>query len=880
MTGERSIFARVARFAVRRPWVVLALIAALSIGGAALALRLSTDAGTDTLVDRDDETFQATERFKEKFGDDAVVVLAEGDLRELVLTENLGHLLGLEGCLSGNLPEEGLADLPAVCREIAELNPSRVVFGPATFLNQSVAQIEQVLSGQIGSAQQEAQAEAKKARERAAEQGLSESEQDAAADQASQAVQQRFQQGLLQIATDYGITKVPQIDDPDFVSKVVFDSSQPAGTPKARFSYLFPNSSSALISSRLRPDLSESERNRAIELYKRAVDDPEFELNGGRYVVSGVPAVVEGLADSLRSEIFILLAASILIMAIVLALVLSPPLRLLPLGVALATAGLSFGALSLIGGSLTMASVAVLPVLIGLVVDYSIQLQARWNEARGEGLAPQQAATVAAGRGGPVVGVAVLATAAGFAALALSPVPMVRDFGLLLVLGIAIGFAVALSGGLAALAIAARPRSRPVRAGGPLRRGGERLELMRARSGRRLREGGTRALAVTITNPGRVLVAATTLAVCGWVAGSQTSVVSDIRELASPGLPALQDVEELQDETGVSGELNVTVTSDDLASPEVIGWMRNFQDRVLERHGFSGARRCEDADICPAISLPDLFGESAGEQTAEQAQALVESIPPYFSQAVISRNPDGGIGDTANIAFGIPVMPLDEQQDLIDDIRGQIDPAGLPGPPSGTTVEVAGLPALAAAANRDLSASRYWLPLVALLAVGLVLLAVYRSVRRAVVPLVPIVLATGWSALVVAAMDIPLNPMSATLGALVIAIATEFSVILSARYEAERVSGMSVGEALRRTYERTGTAVLASGVTAIAGFAALAASDIRMLRDFGLVTIADLGVALAGVMLVLPAALVWAEGVRDAPAENGWWDRLMAPVRG
>jgi hypothetical protein len=32
-----------------------------------------------------------------------------------------------------------------------------------------------------------------------------------------------------------------------------------------------------------------------------------------------------------------------------------------------------------------------------------------------------------------------------------------------------------------------------------------------------------------------------------------------------------------------------------------------------------------------------------------------------------------------------------------------------------------------------------------------------------------------------------------------------------------------------------------------------------MLRDFGLVTVADLGVALAGVLLVLPAALVWAE---------------------
>ncbi len=140
------------------------------------------------------------------------------------------------------------------------------------------------------------------------------------------------------------------------------------------------------------------------------------------------------------------------------------------------------------------------------------------------------------------------------------------------------------------------------------------------------------------------------------------------------------------------------------------------------------------------------------------------------------------------------------------------------------------------------------------------LLAVYRSPRRALLPLIPIALATGWSALILAALQIPLNPMSATLGVLVIAVATEFSVILSARYYEERAAGHSLGEALRRTYERTGTAVLASGITSIAGFGVLVVSGITMLRDFGFVTIIDLSVALAGVMIVLPATLVWAEG--------------------
>ena len=79
------------------------------------------------------------------------------------------------------------------------------------------------------------------------------------------------------------------------------------------------------------------------------------------------------------------------------------------------------------------------------------------------------------------------------------------------------------------------------------------------------------------------------------------------------------------------------------------------------------------------------------------------------------------------------------------------------------------------------------------------------------------------------------------------------------RYQEEREAGAGPERALELTYASTGAAVLASGATAIAGFAAVIASNIEMLRQFGLVTVVDLGVSLLGVMIVLPAALVWAE---------------------
>jgi predicted RND superfamily exporter protein len=98
----------------------------------------------------------------------------------------------------------------------------------------------------------------------------------------------------------------------------------------------------------------------------------------------------------------------------------------------------------------------------------------------------------------------------------------------------------------------------------------------------------------------------------------------------------------------------------------------------------------------------------------------------------------------------------------------------------------------------------------------------------------------------------------------VIAISTEFGVLLSERHRQERLAGHDTIEALRRAYRRTGAAVAASGVTAIAGFGVLVLSDIRMLRDFGLVTLIDLSVSLLGVLVALPAAIVLA----DAGAER------------
>ena len=116
--------------------------------------------------------------------------------------------------------------------------------------------------------------------------------------------------------------------------------------------------------------------------------------------------------------------------------------RLLPLALALLAAALTFGALSLAGASLTMASIAVLPVLVGLAVDYAIQFQSRVGEELERGRAAGRRARAAIARAARARRARRsprprAASAAAMLVLLLSPVPMVRGFGLLLVAGVA-----------------------------------------------------------------------------------------------------------------------------------------------------------------------------------------------------------------------------------------------------------------------------------------------------------------------------------------------------------------------------------------------------------------------------------------------------------
>ena len=778
----------------------------------------------DAIFDTDSAAYLDTASAEKSFGSDPVVILVKGDLQETLKPENLSRLNVLELCTSGGI-KRGRGALFKICDQISKLDPVQVSAGPATFLTRAVAGITAVYRQQV-----KAVADLPEGSARA----------------------KHGQQELLRlaagIAARYGLTSLPSLEDPTFINKVVYGDGNVREGPKPKLSYLFPNAESAQIVLRLRSDLTDDERARTIELIKQATADPAVKLDKATYVVSGSPVVFDGLSESLQTGVALLAVVALILMSIALGLVFGSAWRLLPLALALGAIAIAFGILRVAGGSISLAALGAVPILIGLTVDYAVQVQARYDEEDWD-LGPVEAARIAAGRGVPMIATACLASAFGFASLLVSSVPLISEFGFLLAAGVLICLSFVFLVGFAVLSIR-----------GPGRPGPMAFEGLVAFD--HVRNAAKRVLGLAILAPGRLLLISLVIAACGWAAGTQADTSAEFRQLLPTRSESVDDLLDLEDSTGTSGEVDLIVKSDDVTDPEVVAWMAEVRQSALAKAGYAPVNpSCVDAELCPGPAVTDFVNTSPRGQTAADVREALRGLPLTEREAIVAGGLAGkDVPTETKIPFVIRSGSVARQGEVIGLIEDAVaESRDGQGPPPGTTAELAGLPVVISATVTDLASSRYLLTLLAIVAVGLVLLLVYRSFTRMLVPLVPIVVAGGWSAVIVSSLDVSLNPLSTVTAVLVTAIATEFSVILAGRYFQEREGGSSMADSLRFTYGRTGMAIAASGITAIAGFAALAASDIGMLRNFGLVAVVDLTVALLGVAIVLPAVLAWLE---------------------
>jgi len=779
--------------------------------------RLEFQTGQDTLIDPSSGVAQDSERFQRQFGGDYLLVLFETpsddpSILQLFTPQNQERLRQLE-------------------EELRASGDYHSVITPLLILELATTQVETRMREEplrLARAQDEAAAAA---RADAAARGEDEDQQEAAAEAARQRVADEFRERFGADARRFAEAGEASLDNPAFVEFVLLDAD---GEIRRELSGVFPDKRHALMIARPQGNLSIDEGSAvAADLVERVGG---YEFDGVTALVSGPALLIKTINDQMRESLVIMAVFAVVIMSAVLFLVFRARWRLLSLPAVLVGCVAAFGLMGFAGIPLTMVTISGLPILIGLGVDFAVQVHSRIEEetfATESAEAGVERASLALG---PALFAAAVAACAGFLVLHLSEVPMIRDFGSMLAVGAAIVFVVGTL--LIACVVFLRERTRI----GPREEVTSRVQVERL-------VGGLTARTVGRLVP--IALIAALIAVAGLYAGRQIGTESDPERFVPQDSEVLKDLRYVRDVTGSTSELNLLIEIDasvdgapeTVIDDDVLAWMIGYEDTLLREH----------PELRRSSSIASLTRSlTGGEPTRAAAEQAIEAAPEGLVDSVVSDDLR-----VASITFAISGGDsLNERKRLNEAILAAAEP------PAGVTVAPAGIAVVGIASVDALNANRDLMSFVALIAIFVVLLLFFRHPVKAVAPLLPVVLALGASAMIIYVSGMEYSPLTSISGPLIIAMGTEFSVLLMARYFEERSHGLDARAAMSRASLRIGRAITASGLTVMGGFVVLAFSGFPLLDNFGRVTALNIGISLVSTLVLLPPLLVWADEER------------------
>lgn len=496
----------------------------------------------------------------------------------------------------------------------------------------------------------------------------------------------------------------------------------------------------------------------------------------------------------------------------------------------------TFGILGFSGILITMAAIGAFPILIGLGIDYAIQFHSRLEEeARAVPLT--RAIRNMLEYTGPAVLYALIACSMGFAALFLSPVPMIRNFAEVAIIGIASCYLVSLVGiPVFARLISYRPKADRTDTGTPT--GYDRV---------------LGSLSVRIArNPVPVLAVALLVALVGVAVDPSIPIDTDMASFVPPDMPAQIELDKVTSAMGSTSPVPIYVTGRSVDSLDSLAWMHDFEEYALENHGDRLTGGTSIADIVM------LYSGGALPATERELRSVLDAIPARIKNAYLSGNGE------AQISFSSVYLEMDQQNELKAELNGDL---AYLAPPAGIEADPNGSFALWTQLIDDIANFKDSMTVLGFVLVLATLLAVYRKID-AVAPLIPIVAVVGWNSVTMALFGIDYTILTATLGAMTIGVAAEYTILVLERYLEERRKTGDLYAAIERSVQRIGRAIAVSGLATAAGFSALLVSSFPIIANFGITTVIAVGYSLIGTIAVMPAALAVVDRLRYRAAHR------------
>ncbi len=544
------------------------------------------------------------------------------------------------------------------------------------------------------------------------------------------------------------------------------------------------------------------------------------------------------LEDAMVTNFSILIIGSIALMLIVKYLLWSK-IRFWILPVVLLIFGLfyTFGIMGLMGIPANDGALVAFPILLGLGIDYAVQFHSRFDDECRLSGDRAVALTETITKTGPSVLVALGATSLGFFAMFITPIPMIRTFAMVSILGIICCYLTSLFG-FGAFAHLLKYEPKPPGKGI--------ADLIMSVYDVGLTWIASRV--VRIAAP--IILVAIIIASVGLIVDRGIPVDASENTMAPPDLPAMVVADEVQSVAGSLTPLPLYIRGIDSKTVDGIWWTDRLGTDLVTNYN-------QVSSIDSMSALVRSYNNGVLPVNQADLDGVLGTIPP--GQLALYQLDD----TTSVITINTISMGINEQCAFSDNVVQEI--AWLE-PPPGAEVTPTGDFTLYTILTEQIIENKDKMTFLGFVLIFVFLLIVYRK-GVALTPLVPIICVIGWNPLAMVALGQEYSILTAVLGSMTIGVGSEYTILIMERYMEEyRKSGDRIGS-IQLSVRKIGTAVTVSGLVTAAGFSALMLSSFPIISGFGLATVIVVLFSLVGAIFVMPAilALMGGLGTRRSP---------------
>ena len=555
---------------------------------------------------------------------------------------------------------------------------------------------------------------------------------------------------------------------------------------------------------------------------RHAINTDHFNSNV-KPKLAGQPHILGQVQGAVIKNMGIMLIFAVILMVLILSLIFPVRRRILPLLFVLVCLDWTFGIMGWVSLPLTLATMATLPIIIGLGTDFGVQFLNRYEEEFKKHHDAKPSIQIAIENMGPSVGIALIVMALSFMTMFLSKAPLMQKFGLTLAIGVVCSYFVEMILIFSTLSL----RDAKVTAKKLPKNRHQRTKL----SGLLARYSG-----FVMRHAWPVLIIGLILGAVGFSTEHKIGVDTQLTHMIPQKMSSLQNTKYLQRKIGSTTYVTYLVKGRNLTRTKNLRRLDQLGNRVEHKY----------SNVQGVTSAATVYRQNRGKFSAtnDQAAKKLNQLPKSIRQTLINQPRNYATLQfkvNQNLASGTQLKLMNKITHLIGGQHGDfwIRPAGT------QNMMLQGI--------KNMTANRDAIIVAGLLIIFIVLFLVYRNWRLSIFPVVPIMIVLGLSPLTLFLLRTSYNPLTVALSSLVLGIGIEFTILIMERYREEIRKGSQTRTAITRAIGSVGQAITASGLTVIGGFVAIMFSSFPVLKSFGMITVLDTAYSLISALTILPA---------------------------